>query len=518
MNYRLGVDVGGTNTDAAILDENLKVIYTVKSATTLDVEGGIFNAISKVLKESHVDKGAITHAMLGTTKSTNAIVERKDLDKVAYIRIAKPASVGVPPYMEWPADLKAAVNLDNVIVSGGYEFDGRLIADLDRSEVDAFCAKIKDDVKTVAIAGTFAPVNDSQETQVAEWVREDLGNDVAITLSSQIGGVGMLERENASILNAALTTIGESIVSGFDNALQSLGISANTYFSQNDGTLRGGSFTQKYPIFTIGCGPTNSIRGAYHLSGVKDALVLDVGGTTSDIGVLVNSFPRQSAISATVGGVETNFRMPDIMSIGIGGGTIIHHEGDGFTVGPDSVGYEIVDKAKVFGGDVETATDDAAKLGRSFPDSQAQLADIDEAWAQKVISQINATIIESLDQMKTKKGDVPLILTGGGSFLIDADIKGISQVYLPDHYDAANAVGAALGQVSGEVNRIYSFEQKSKEEVLEDAKAEAVGNAVEAGAIAQSAEVIDIDVTPLAYLPGNSAQVKVKAVGSLNLV
>ena len=278
-----------------------------------------------------------------------------------------------------------------------------------------------------------------------------------------------------------------------------------------------GEFTQKYPIFTIGCGPTNSIRGAYHLSGIKNALVLDVGGTTSDIGVLVNSFPRQSSLSAQVGGVETNFRMPDILSIGIGGGTVIHRNDDGFTVGPDSVGYEIVTKSKVFGGDVETASDNAARLNRAFHDQSEQVADISEEWADSVLAAINQTVADSLDQMKLKSGDIPLILTGGGSFLVDDQIKGISKVYRPDHYDAANAVGAALGQVSGDVNRIYSFEGKDKEEVLKKAKNEAVSNAISAGADPTSVEIINIEIIPLAYLPGGSAQVRVKAVGSLKL-
>ncbi|MEE8825105.1 acetophenone carboxylase gamma subunit [Lentilactobacillus sunkii] len=517
MSYRLGVDVGGTNTDAAILDDQLRVIYTVKSHTTKDVQSGIFNAISKVIKESKIDKAKINYAMLGTTKSTNAIVERQGLDKVAYIRIAKPASVGIPPYMEWPEELHNAINLEATIISGGYEFDGRKIAELNRSEVDHFCSKVKGKTKSIAIAGTFSPVNPEQEEKVAQWVREDLGTDIEVTLSNQIGGIGMLERENAAILNAALMTIGREIVDGFEDALSRLGINAQTFFSQNDGTLMTGEFTQKYPIFTIGCGPTNSIRGAYHLSGVKNALVLDVGGTTSDIGVLVNSFPRQSSISATVGGVETNFRMPDVMSIGIGGGTIIHKSGESFKVGPDSVGYEIVNKAKVFGGDVETASDDAAKLKRAFKESYHFVNDISFDWASGVIEKINAHITQSLDQMKVRSGDVPLILTGGGSFLIDSQIPGISKVYRPDHYDAANAVGAALGQVSGDINRIYSFEGKNKDDVIEDAKSEAINSAISAGADPETVDVIDIDIIPLAYLPGSSSQVKIKAVGNLQL-
>jgi N-methylhydantoinase A/oxoprolinase/acetone carboxylase beta subunit len=82
-------------------------------------------------------------------------------------------------------------------------------------------------------------------------------------------------------------------------------------------------YALRYPILTIACGPTNSIRGAAHLSGLNDALVVDIGGTTTDIGVLMQGFPRQSSAAVEIGGIRTNFRMPDILSIGIGGGTIV---------------------------------------------------------------------------------------------------------------------------------------------------------------------------------------------------
>src|SRR5699024_10855702 len=95
-------------------------------------------------------------------------------------------------------------------------------------------------------------------------------------------------------------------------------------------------YTVRYPILTIACGPTNSLRGAAYLSGRSDALVIDVGGTTTDIGVLSHSFPRQSSLAVEIGGVRTNFRMPDIMSVGLGGGTVIHlHDDQTFQVGPD---------------------------------------------------------------------------------------------------------------------------------------------------------------------------------------
>lgn len=517
MKYRLGVDVGGTNMDAAILDDKLNVLYTVKAHTTKDVQTGIYNAIKKVIEESKIEKKRIQYAMLGTTKSTNAIVERKDLNKVAYVRIGKPGTVGIPPYMEWPSELEDAIELKSVIIHGGYEFDGRHLADLRREEIDKFCESIQGKTTSIAIAGVFAPVNNEQELQVAKWIKADLGEQVNITLSHQIGGVGLLERENASILNAALMTVGQQIVDGFNQALYSMGIKAITFFSQNDGTLKTGEFTKKYPIFTIGCGPTNSIRGAYHLSGIKNALVLDVGGTTSDIGVLVNSFPRQSVLSARVGGVETNFRMPDILSIGIGGGTIIHDTINGLKIGPDSVGYEIINQAKLFGGQTETASDIAARLNRAFIDKRKAVKDIPEKRAQQISELINDKITNCLDQMKTKNGEVPLILTGGGSFLIDKKLKGISKVYQPKHFDAANAVGAALGQVSGETNKIYSFVKYGRAKTLEIAKKQAIEQAIDAGANPNTVNIMDVDVVPLAYLPGNSAQVKIKAVGNLDL-
>lgn len=125
-------------------------------------------------------------------------------------------------------------------------------------------------------------------------------------------------------------------------------------------------YALRYPILTIACGPTNSIRGAAHLSGLSNALVVDIGGTTTDIGVLAQGFPRQSSAAVEIGGVRTNFRMPDILSIGIGGGTIVRAYGAGetVTVGPDSVGYELLKRGRIFGGDTLTATDVAVKLGR----------------------------------------------------------------------------------------------------------------------------------------------------------
>lgn len=512
--YRLGIDVGGTNTDAALLDEKLQVIHTIKVSTTKDVETGIFQAIAKVVEESEIDRSHIKYAMLGTTHCTNAIIERKRLNKVGMIRIGKPATTSIPPFTDWPEDLRREIEVASTIISGGYEFDGRLISPLNKEEVKLFCEKIKGKAESIAISGVFAPVNKDHEQMVAEWVREELG-DIPISLSHEIGSIGLLERENATILNAALMTTGQMIVNGFAKALKDLNIEAEMFFSQNDGTLMNEDYALRYPILTMGCGPTNSIRGSAHLSGLQDAMVLDVGGTTSDIGVLSNGFPRQSSLSVNIGGVNTNFRMPDILSIGLGGGTRIRETNKGITVGPDSVGYEITKKAILFGGDVMTTSDIVTRIGDAFEDHAELVAHLSIDFCHQVYEKMTEMLEDAIDQMKTNTKDVPLILSGGGSIIVADSLKGVSEVIRPNHYDAANAIGAALGQVSGEMERIYSLNQMSREEAVQDARELAIKEAIKAGADEGTVSIVSVDDIPLAYLPGNALVIRVKAVGDL---
>ncbi|WP_028776098.1 hydantoinase/oxoprolinase family protein [Shimazuella kribbensis] len=512
--YRLGIDVGGTNTDAALLDNHLQVVHTVKVPTTKDVESGIFNAISKVVKENKIATSSITFAMLGTTHCTNAVVERKRLNKVGVIRIGLPATTSIPSFTDWPHDLREEIEVASTIISGGYEFDGRLISELKKEEVLKFCREVKGTAECIAITGVFAPVNKEQELVVAEWVREELG-DIPISLSHEIGSIGFLERENATIINAALRKTGKMIVDGFAEALKELDIKAEMYFSQNDGTLMNESYALRYPILTMGCGPTNSIRGSAHLSGLQDAIVLDVGGTTSDIGVLSNGFPRQSSLSVNIGGVNTNFRMPDILSIGLGGGTHIRETKDDFTIGPDSVGYKITQKAILFGGDELTASDIVTRLGHAFEDYKEQVEHLPASFCKQVFSKMTEMLEDAIDQMKTSSKETPLILSGGGSIIVPHMLKGISNVIRPDHYGAANAIGAALGQVSGEIERSYSLDQMSREEAIEDARKLATEEAIRAGADKSTISIVSVEDIPLAYLPGNALFIRIKAVGDL---
>jgi N-methylhydantoinase A/oxoprolinase/acetone carboxylase beta subunit len=155
--------------------------------------------------------------------------------------------------------------------------------------------------------------------------------------------MGLLERENATIMNACLRELATHIVAAFHAALAELGIDAPVYLSQNDGTLMSVDFVERYPVATFASGPTNSMRGAAFLSGLADCTVVDIGGTTSDVGILQAGFPREASVAVDIGGIRTNFRMPDVLSLGIGGGSHV----SGAEVGPQSVGYELTSRARL---------------------------------------------------------------------------------------------------------------------------------------------------------------------------
>jgi N-methylhydantoinase A/oxoprolinase/acetone carboxylase beta subunit len=515
MSYRIGIDVGGTHTDAVLLDKEYKVVAKTKSATTEDVSSGIYKAMREVISKSGVPRDQIHYAMLGTTHCTNAIVERKRLNDIAVIRIGAPATLSVKPLIGVPQDLRDLLGKQVYIIRGGHEFDGREIARLDEEELVRIAEELKGKVNSIAVTSVFSPVSKEHELRAAEILHQVLGEELPISLSHEIGSVGLLERENATILNSAVVNVAKATAEGFVNALKEEGINARVFFGQNDGTLMNVEYAMKYPILTIACGPTNSIRGASYLTGLEDALVVDVGGTTTDIGVLVNSFPRESSLAVEIGGARTNFRMPDLVSIGLGGGTIVRMKEDGFTVGPDSVGYRLPEKGLVFGGDTLTTTDVAVALGKADIGEPLMVAHLDKALLEQVYARIVGMVEEAIDKMKTSADPVPVILVGGGSILLPDQLKGASKVIRPEDFGVANAIGAAISQVSGQIERVFALDELGREQTLELAKNIAINEAITAGADRNTIKIVDIEDVPLAYLPGNATRVRVKAAGVL---
>lgn len=513
--YKLGIDVGGTNTDAVLIDEKLQVVAEIKHPTTGDIYDGILGALKEILEVSGIDRSEITQAMLGTTQCTNAVVERKNLAPIGIMRIGAPATLGIPPMVDWEEEIQK-IAVESVIIGGGFEYDGKELAAFDEAAARAFFERMKGKASSIAISCVFSTVRNDHELAAAKLCREVMGDGVHVSISSEIGSMGLIERENATILNAALHQVAERFTEGFARSLADQGVEhADVYLSQNDGTLMTMEYARKYPVLTIACGPTNSIRGASYLSRKKDAIVIDVGGTTTDLGVIQNGFPRESSIAVTIGGVRTNFRMPDVVSIGLGGGSIVRKRGNQVTVGPDSVGYEITSKAKVFGGDVVTATDIAVRLGMADIGNQERVADIELEFAKQAMERIQELVEDGIDAMKLSHEDADVILVGGGSVILPEKLAGACSVVRPEYFGTANAIGSAISKVSGTYEQLVNYDEIPREEALARAKEEAAAMAVAAGAIPETVEIIDMEDVPLAYYPGNTNRVKIKAAGDL---
>ena len=509
---RIGIDVGGTNTDAVLMDGD-RVVASHKTSTTADVSSGIIGALEHVLSAGAARPGDITAVMIGTTHFTNAVIERRRLLEVAAVRIALPATQALPPMVDWPEDLRAALGEHSFYVHGGYEFNGVEISAVDEDEIRELAGEVRSlGLRSIALTSVFSPVNGGQEQRVAEILREELPG-VYLSLSSEIGRIGLLERENATILNACLAELAIAVVESFRTALAQIGIAAPFYISQNDGTLMSSEFAERYPILTFASGPTNSMRGGAFLSGAQDAVIVDIGGTTSDIGVLVKGFPREAATEVEIADVRTNFRMPDIISLGLGGGSLVTDE----VVGPESVGYELTSKALVFGGDTLTATDIAVAAGLASIGDASRVAHLDHDFVDAARDRIRAMVERGIDRIKTSADPVPVVLVGGGTVLLGHELAGASQIIKPEHASVANAIGAAIAQAGGEVDHVYSLDGTTREAVLAEARAEATAKAVAAGAREDTVEIVDIDELPLTYLPGNAIRFRVKAVGELGL-
>lgn len=509
---RIGIDVGGTHTDAVLLRGD-EVLAATKELTTEDVVTGITNALDTLLADSAIKQDQIETVMIGTTQFTNAIIERRELSQVAAIRVGLPSGKGLPPMMNWPSDIAEIMGGHTYMLRGGYLYDGWPVAELEDEAINKVIKDlIKKKLKNIAIASAFSPMNATPEKIVAEKILTAIP-DANISLSNDFGRLGLLERENATILNASLLQLADKVVSSFLQALQDRDLQCPVYISQNDGTLMGASFVRSYPALTFSSGPTNSLRGAYKLTGLQDAIVVDIGGTTSDIGVLQGGFPRESNSVIEIGGVRTNFRMPDILAIGLGGGSIVSD--DGKTIGPRSVGHRLLQEAFVFGGNTLTATDIVVASGAVEIGDVSALGKLDA----KVVKTGQQTILDMLDQniekMKPGGKQMPVILVGGGSVLVSGQLKAASKIYTPENAGVANAIGAAIAQIGGESERLVSYRELPRDEAIKQVTAVAINRAVKAGADASSLRTVDIEETVIPYMSEDTTRLRIKVIGDI---
>src|SRR6185503_411066 len=159
------------------------VTASVKTPTTADVTTGITRALAGLVERAPGAREAQA-VMIGTTHFTNAVVQRRDLGRVAAVRIGLPSGASLPPFVDWPKDLADLVRAEVVMLEGGHEFDGRPLVPFDTRGI-----------RSVAVAAVFSPLNASCEEEAAAILHEECP-DVAVTLSHRLGRIGLLEREN----------------------------------------------------------------------------------------------------------------------------------------------------------------------------------------------------------------------------------------------------------------------------------------------------------------------------------
>ncbi|MDC0470062.1 hydantoinase/oxoprolinase family protein [Candidatus Pseudothioglobus singularis] len=507
---RIGVDVGGTNTDAVVM-KGKKFLGGAKSPTTSNILTGVENAIKSALSESNTSSDDVEVLIIGTTHFVNALVQRTKLAQTGVIRMCLPSGSSILPFADWPNSLISGMKGAYKLIKGGYEMTGDEISQLDHDELISAARELRDmGCNQIAISSVFATVRGDMEQEALEILTKEMP-DLSITLSKSIGGMGLLERENAAIINASLRPLAAEVIDSFKLLKKSLDLSCPMFFTRNDGTLIEAKEVVELPVLTFACGPTNSMRGAAFLSGLQDALVVDVGGTTTDVGEVKDGFPRLAGTSVMVADVRTNFAMPDVISIGLGGGSIVATK-EPMAIGPVSVGHELLQKATVFGGDTLTATDLAVAAGRCEVGSNnpPSISSID-----KLIEILDKMVSDQVARARTSNKAIPVIAVGGGSVMMPIEIDGL-EVITPKHNDLANAVGAAIAQVSGQVSRVILLNDEiDRDSAIKDVTEEATRLAVKRHADPNSISVLTLSDMPLSYLPGNNLLINVTVVGDL---
>lgn len=525
---RIGFDVGGTFTDGALM-KGEEVLAKAKSLTTEDVTTGIVDALDVLLERAEIDPAAVSMVSLGTTHTTNAIIERRNLNKVGIFRLGAPATTAIPPLTGWPEDLQAVIGgRENVhIIRGGSEYDGRDIVPLDEVAIAAACRRMKGKVDSVAITGVFSPIIADHEERAAEIVKEVIGDEVHISLSHRIATISILERENSTVLNASVVTVMQRAVNSLKEAVRERGIAAPLFIVQNDGSVMSADYAVDYPIFTVASGPAASVRGAVYLSGIEDGVVVDIGGTSTDVAYIVSGFPRESSITVNIGGVKTNIRCPDLLSIALGGGTIVKSQDDRVLgLGPESVGYNLVRLAKSFGGPLLTVHDIAVATGRlhekldvfetNYVTDEAKVKGLSKELVEQSHIVIKRTLEEAIDKMKTTAEPVPAIFIGGGALVVPAqEIVGTSEVLNPRHFEIGGAVGTTIAEIGAYAEGVVDLEREDRNGAIETVTEQAKDNAVAAGAIRETAEVIDVEEIPFTYMPGKREKIRVRVKGKI---
>ncbi len=443
------MDVRAAGADIVLMDADDRLLTKVGIPASGGAVPPIQRVIACAVSRLGADPGRVTHATLSASHSMSAVLEQRAVSRVAVVRIGWPLTGALPPLSTWPAELRRAVSAGVSTVAGGVEYDGRMSAPLDETAIARFLHSVAGEADAVAIAGVFSPIDPGHELAAAAVVQRELGREVSISLSHEIGSLGLLGRENATVLNAALTRAAGKIGDELRAALAHESMDAEPFFAQNDGSVMALEHALRFPVLALGGRAAAGMRGAAYLSGVGDAVVVSVGASSAAVGVLVNGYPRETDVPPEVEGIRMDFRAPSVAEIPVGAG-----------------GQEFV-----------TALHGA----------------IARTWGAPAA--------------------LPLVVVGEGSDLVPEEVPGISEVMRPAEGDVACAIGMTIAPVSGQADVIYADRGAPWARTVQEARSLAIGRAVVAGADPRRVDVVEVTELPLFSLLDPAIRVRVRASG-----
>ncbi len=460
----LGIDIGGTNTDAVCINGK-KIVATAKALTGNDLVPSIVG----VVRALGIDYSAIGRVVLSTTLSTNAIIEKK----YAPTGMIVSAGPGIDPRQYFLTD-------DFYLTDGAIDHRGREYIPIKEEQVTGIADELKGKgITGIGIVSKFSVRNSAHETMIRSLIDDDFENiSMGHTMS---GSLNFHRRLNTTYFNTAVMPVQVHFVESVRQALQELGIQCTMLFLKADGGTYSSSAADRLPVETILSGPAASMMGAVALC--RDpgttTLVLDVGGTTTDIGVLINGLPVLEPMGVNIRGLKTLVRGLKVVSVGAGGDSFVHLDGETLCVGPQRQGPPAVmggsdptpmDAFAVLGefeqGDRKKAREAlssiAEKLGREVDDVAREIISVMvhniKHGAFDFIDEVNSNPVYTIHEMLHPELVKPkqIMIIGGPARQLKPYIEEIFQLecIVPDHAMVANALGAALSRTTAQITML----------------------------------------------------------------
>ena len=431
MAYIIGIDTGGTYTDAVLLDtENGHILAKAKAFTTKeDLSVGIKGS----LRGLGTLPQKIEKVVLSTTLATNAVVE-DELAPVGALYIGK------APRGEFP-------NIPFEILRGKINVKGREEVRLDEDEIHSALDRLLPKVSAVAVIGYMSVRNPLHELKVKEMVREH-GSLPVVCGHELSGSLGFKERAATAILNAALLPVIAGFLDSMERVLRELSVNAPVFVVRGDGTMAELDYIRNRPAETILSGPATSIIGAKYLTGVSSALISDMGGTTTDTAVLEHGTVCLSDSGAVVGPWRTHIPSAELHTCGIGGDSAITFDGE-LRVGPKRA------LPVCRGGTILTPTDLLHCFGDFVRWDEKAARKGAEDFAEKIgistehlLDITKRGVLDGLASALPLEKSLPVIAIGApvGYWFLEAKKRFGFELVIPEHHEVANAVGAAAAE------------------------------------------------------------------------